>query len=52
MASFRPFCVSKLKVDEEEDDEVVDAGVGVDEKCISRMCPNSSNVVEKRDELA
>ena len=50
MASFRPFCVSKLTVDEDEDD--VDAGVGVDEKCISRMCPNSANAVEKRVDLA
>ncbi len=33
MASFRPFCVSKLNVEEHEDeDEVVDAGVGVDGK--------------------
>ena len=35
-----------MTVDEvEEDDEVVDAEVGVDEKCMSRMCTNSACVV-------
>jgi hypothetical protein len=51
MTSFRPFCVSKLIVDEDEDDEEV-VGAGVDEKCTSRMCSNSASAVEKRVELA
>ena len=53
MASFRPFCVSKLTAGEvEEDDEDEDAGVRFDEKCVSLMCTNSARVVEKRGDLA